>query len=125
MLYITTRSNRDAFTAHKTIVGDFPYDGGFYVPFQIPHFTKCEVEAFGAKNFSEVVADILNRFFSARLSSWDIECCIGRNPIKFVKMIHGVSVAELWHNLGADYSYFINSIIRKSMNNRSGTINKR
>ena len=110
MLYITTRSNRDAFTAYKTIVNDSPCDGGFYVPFQIPFFTEDEIGKLGENTFSQTVAELLNRFFSARLNSWDIECCIGRNPIKIIKMIHGVSVAELWHNLGADYAYFSENV---------------
>lgn len=105
MLYITTRSNRDAFTAHKTLIGDFPQDGGLYVPFQIPFFSNDDISKLNQKSFSEIVADILNIFFSARLSGWDIECSIGRNPVKFAKLVNGIYISELWHNLEKNYNY--------------------
>ncbi len=112
MLYITTRSNKDAFTAHKTLTRDFAHDGGFYVPFQIPTFTYEEITQLKEKSFAQVVSEILNLFFSARISSWDVDCCIGRNPVKIMHMIHRITVAELWHNLGADYAYLTENLYR-------------
>ena len=47
---------------------------------------------------------MLNRFFSCRLSGWDVDFSIGRYPAKTVKMNHRLIVAETWHNDKSDYA---------------------
>ena len=68
MLYLTTRSNRDAFTAHRAIMEEHGPDGGLYIPFSLPEYTPEEIAALKEKSFSQTVADVLNMFFSSRLS---------------------------------------------------------
>ena len=44
MLYVTTREKNDAYTANRTILDDFGPDGGAYLPFRMPFFTKEQLE---------------------------------------------------------------------------------
>ena len=39
MLYVTTRNNRDAYTARRALTENRGPDGGFFVPFREPVFT--------------------------------------------------------------------------------------
>lgn len=105
MLYVTTRSRRETFTAHKSIVSDKALDGGSYIPFQIPYFTEEQIHALKDKAFNQTVADILNAFFSSRLTVWDVDFCIGKNPVRFFSMNYRILFAELWHNPKSDFSY--------------------
>lgn len=110
MLYITTRDKSDAFTAARTLSGNLAQDGGLYVPFRLPQLTLDEVSALKEQSFGQTVAHILNLFFASRLTGWDVDFAIGRNPAKFVSMKHKMIVAELWHNPGSDYSYIVKKL---------------
>ena len=94
MLYVSTRNKMDSYTAYRTLHEEYAPDGGQFVPFRIPSFTNEEREALQEKSFSQIVADILNLFFAARLTGWDVECCIGRNPVRLERMNHRLIVAE-------------------------------
>lgn len=113
MLYITTRDNRDANTAYKTLHNQFGPDGGAFLPFRMPLFTDEEIEAFVNGGFSETVAAILNRFFSCKITSWDVDFCIGRNAVKITQMPHRLAVAELWHNPKGTYESAIMELYHK------------
>lgn len=113
MLYVTTRDKRDAFTAHRAIFEEYGPDGGRYIPFSLPNFSKEEIADMKNKGFSKTVADILNVFFSARLTGWDVDFCIGRNPLRFMQMNHRIVVAELWRNLDGQYAYIVRSLAAK------------
>lgn len=113
MLYLTTRNNADTYTAYKAITSDCGLDGGRYVPFRIPQYTSEDIAAFACKSFNEVVANILNAFFSCRLNPEDLALEIGEQPVVLVPMNHRIVVAELWHSKQADFSYIVNSIYNK------------
>ena len=113
MLYVTTRDKRDAYTAHRAIFEHYGPDGGRYIPFSLPEFTKDEIAELKNKSFSRTVADILNIFFSARLTSWDVDFCIGRNMLRFLQMNHRIVVAELWHNLDEQFEFIVGSLASK------------
>ena len=82
MLYVTTREKYDAFTAPRTLAGDCGPDGGRFLPFQIPVFSTEEIYALKEKSFGQCVSEMLNRFFSTRLTPWDVEFSVGRHPVK-------------------------------------------
>ena len=113
MLYLTTRSDRDAYTAHRAITEEHGPDGGLYIPFTLPEYTPEEIAALKGKSFSQIVADVLNMFFSSRLSSWDVDFCIGRNPMRLAQVSRKVIVAELWHNPQGKYEYMLRSLASK------------
>ena len=122
MLYITTRDNRDANTAYKTLHTNTATDGGAYIPFQMPVFTSEEIETLVSTSFSETVAAILNKFFSCKISGWDVDFCIGRNSVKIVQMPHRMAVAELWHNPKGTYESAIIELFKKIAGENSETI---
>lgn len=103
MLYLTTRSKYDPYTAARTLEEDQAPDGGFYLPYLMPSFNNDEIQGLKGKSFGQCVADILNLFFSTHLTAWDVEFCVGRHPLKVIAAGHRVLVAEIWRNLDGSY----------------------
>lgn len=104
MLYATTRSKTDFFTAHHALTDVCAEDGGLYIPLQLPVFTPEEIASLKDKTFGQAAAEILNRFFGTQLAGWDLDFAIGRYPIRCVSMSHRIIIAETWHNLDWDFS---------------------
>ena len=105
MLYVTTRSRNDAYTAHRTICSDLAPDGGMYLPFKMVEMDRDEVMALGEMSFAQCVADTINRFFTCNLTGWDVEFSIGRYPAKLVDVRHKIMAAQTWHNQAWDYAW--------------------
>lgn len=108
MLYITTRSKHDAFKAPVTLRRDRGEDGGSYIPFRMPVLDDRQLEALGQNSFGQNVADVLELFFSVKLSGWDVEMAIGRRPCLIKPMNFRIVLAELFRNVDGD----INRVIR-------------
>lgn len=113
MLYITTRNHFDISTSYKPLISDCGADGGRYVPFRLPEFSQEELISLNEKSFNQIIAEILNVFFSCRLDSLDLDFEIGRNPMRLVTMNHRIVIAELWHNPKAAFSYVTERIYSK------------
>lgn len=113
MLYVSTRNRAEVYTAHRALHENLAPDGGKFVPFQLTAFEKDEIAQFKEKSFGETVAHILNLFFSARLNGWDVDFCIGRNPVKLISIGRRTVVGELWHNPVAAYTYVEKSLYTK------------
>ena len=107
MLYATTRGKHDVVTAYKTIHTDCYSDGGLYVPFRMPQWNRERLEAMCVLSPAEVMAEILNEFFSCKLTAWDVEYALGRNPLKTREIGRRLLSAELWHNTGMDVSWAV------------------
>lgn len=105
MLYISARSKTDTFTAYRTLCSDQAPDGGAYIPYQLPHFTAQDLSRFKAMSFGQIVAEILNKFYSLKLSAWDVEICAGKQPVRIKEIPHRMIMAETCHNPASDYSY--------------------
>jgi threonine synthase len=103
MLYVTTKQRCNPVTAYKPLVSDTGEDGGCYLPFHIEslHWAESMEEL----TFSQAVANVLNYFFSANFSAWDIESCIGRSTCRITSLSGKILVAETWHNPGFSYGY--------------------
>ena len=84
MLYVTTRNKHDAYTAHRTQLSDRAPDGGLYLPFRMVTWERQQVLALADKTFGQCVAETLNQFFACRLTGWDVDFSIGRNPVSVV-----------------------------------------
>lgn len=126
MLYITTRGNKDAYTAYRTLGSDCAPDDGLFLPFQLPKLTPEQISALKDKSYGQIVAEILNLFFSARLDAWDVEVCIGKYSAKLVPMSHRIYVAEVWHNPDADFARIVRNLssrIRGNMDNNEAPTN--
>ena len=106
MLYVTTRNKFDTYTASWANQLDRGPDGGLFLPFRMPEFTKDELQTLKQQNFCQRVATIINSFFGSQLTGWDVELYGGKNPVKLVSVGHRIMVAEIWHNHDQDYARF-------------------
>lgn len=119
MLYATTRSKTDSYTAHRALMEDIAPDGGFFVPFRMP---TVAVQKIKDQSFSEAVAEILNLFFSTGISAWDIDCCIGKSPARIHTMPHRVLLVQLWNNPRGNYSYICDMLYERLCGDQPGTV---
>jgi len=113
MLYISSRSKIDSFTSHRTLCSDRAPDGGVYMPYRIPRFSAAEVNELFKKTFSEIVSEILNLFFTKKLTAWDIDVCAGKLPIKVREVPFRLMIAECFHNPVSEYGFIEKNIYRK------------
>lgn len=104
MLYATTRSKTDSYTSYRVMHEDCASDGGHFIPMRMPQYDLTQIEKITEGSFGDTVAQILNVFFSARLTGWDIDCCIGKSAVNISAISHRVLLAELWHNPKGDFS---------------------
>lgn len=125
MLYITTRDRNEVFTAPISLQQDRAKDGGLFVPFHFPEYDEDDIAALKEKSFGQIVAQIMNLFFSARITGWDVEFRIGRSPVRHVTAGRRILVAETWNNPDSEYAYLVSSlydlIIGNAAENRTPT----
>ena len=110
MLYVTTRSREESFTAGRPLSEDRAPDGGFFVPMQMPRFDRREIKAMGEKSFSQNVAEILNLLFQTQLDSWSVDFGIGRHPVRLVNVSGRAVIAETWHNPSWNFQRLVKSV---------------
>ena len=111
MLYVTTRNNRDAYTAHRALRENRCPDGGMYLPFKTPAFSHEDLDALLSKPFSQCVADILNLLFKTNLTGWDMDFCVGRYPVRLESLRHRILVGETWHNPDWNYDRMVKNVV--------------
>ncbi len=119
MLYITTVTDKDAYTAHRTLQENRAPDGGMFVPFYLPILEDSYIDSLGTKSFGQIVAEIMNLFFSCHMNGWDVDFCIGKNPIKIKSMNHKLTVSEIWHNHESRFDYIEKALYSKICGNQS------
>ena len=107
MLYVTTRSKDDAYTARRALLEDRGPDGGMFVPFRVPGFSAEEIDSLAQKRFNDCVAEVLNRLFGSRLTGWDVDLCVGRKPVRVSRLNNRILMGECWHNLSARFSQMV------------------
>lgn len=110
MLYVTTRNNRDAYTAQRALRENRGPDGGLYVPFREPKFAPEQIDALAEKSFNQCVAELLNLLFNTRLTGWDVDFCAGRHSVRLVNMTHRLVVAECWHNVDSEFPRLVRNL---------------
>lgn len=110
MLYVSTRSITDTFTAYRALHESRAPDGGFYVPFRLPVFSPQEIRELKAQTFSKTVADILNLFFGLRVNSTEVESVLGIQSCTVQNINQNLFVAELWHTPDGCYDYIIEKL---------------
>lgn len=111
MLYVTTRNTRDALTVRHALTEGRGAEGGLYVPMRLPKLTEPEVKKLSEMSFGQCVAEILNLFFSEKLSGWDIDFSVGRYPVRLEQLGHRIFMAETWHNLRGHYAYLEHNLM--------------
>jgi len=110
VLYVTTRNNRDAYTAHHALRENRGSDGGLYVPFREPSFSEVEITALKDKSFNQCVAEMLNQLFNTRLTAYDVGFSIGRYAVRLKMLGQRVIIGETWHNLESDFSRLVKNL---------------
>ncbi len=104
MLYVTTRSNADVFTAHRVLTEARAGDGGQFVPFRMPVFSEAEIAALKEEPFNDCLARMLNLMFGTKLTRWDLDFAVGRYPIRVTELGHRILMGECWHNPAGNYA---------------------
>jgi threonine synthase len=98
LLYVTTRDHQNAVTVQHVLTENRGADGGLYVPLHLPELSKQECSRLLGLSFGQCVAEILNLFFSTKLTAWDVDMTMGRGAVRLREMKYRIQVAELWHN---------------------------
>ena len=104
MLYTTTRSDLDSFTAERALKEACAPDGGLYIPMQLRTMDQQELAALMGQSTTGILAAVLNYFFNSKLTDKDIQFALGRETAKLVDMSHRITVAECWRNPDGDFS---------------------
>lgn len=107
MLYVTTRNKLDTFTPEHTLSASRGPDDGWWVPFHHPVFSDEEITGLKALSVNGCMALVLNRLFDKKLTSWDVDFCIGRYPVRVCHLANRVTMGEPWHNPDWDVSSMI------------------
>lgn len=98
MLYVTTRGKNDVYTPARTFQMDRGADGGFFVPFRMPHFSAEDLQELATYKPSQNIANMLNLLLGTNISDWEVEIALGRRCFNMVDVGHKLSIVELWHN---------------------------
>ena len=113
MLYVTTRSNRDAYTPQRILTRTRGEDGGLYVAMHMPSFSGADLEALTQQGFNQCVAQLLNLQFNTKLTSWDVDFAVGRHPVRLKKLNQRVIMGELWHNTDWKFSGMTEHLVQR------------
>lgn len=111
MLYVTTRNDQETFTAQHILKHDRGPDGGFFVPFHCPDFSKTEINNILNLPFDQCMAQVLNRLLGTNLTGWDVSFYTGRYPIRIKKLGYRALIAEGWHNPGWSYAGLVQNLV--------------
>ncbi len=107
MLYATTRDPYDAFTAYRTLQADQAADGGLYTPYRLPQLEREELRRMAKCSFGQNVARVINIFFAAGLTGWDVDFAIGRAPVVLDGLSPRLLLAECWRNAAGKLSHTV------------------
>lgn len=80
------------------------------MPFRVPSLTGEEIRLLTQGSFQNAVAGVLNLLFGTKVTPWEVECCIGRYPVRLGYLDRKTFVAELWHNPQEDLSWLLSSV---------------
>ena len=122
MLYATTRSKADAFTEHRTLFENRASNGGFFVPFRMPQVDQRQIADLKKRSFGENVSFILNLFFPGSITSWDVDCSIGKNPAEVFSVKQRILLAKLCDNPQGEYGYICDRLFAKLCSGKTNTV---
>lgn len=112
MLYVTTRNRIDGYSPQQTLLEQHAPDGGFFCPGEPPHFSPDAIDKLKNIPFNQCLADMLNLLFDKTLSSWDVDFCVGRYPVRIRDLGNRIVMAEGWHNPQWCFSGMVRSLAR-------------
>lgn len=98
MLYGSTRSKVESYTAQRTVWANRASDEGLFVPMRLPQFKRTEIHRMFSRTAEDNVALILNKFFQTEFSGKDVEFAIGKDYFRLEDISQKLTMGELWHN---------------------------
>ena len=110
MLYTSTRNLKDTFTAYRALNEEAAPDGGMYVPYRMPVLSAEDLAALKKQSVFEAVADVLNLFFSARITDAEVESFTDKFAFSFRKIPQNVIFVELWHTADGSGDYLVKNL---------------
>lgn len=110
MQFTATRDDRQHYTLRQALTSNRASDGSFYVPVTLPVLSPEEISLLKEKSFGQCTAQILNLLFETEISGWDVDFCIGRNPVRLSTVGHRMLVGECWHNPEETYDYLVRKL---------------
>ncbi len=113
MLYATTRNQFDTYTNILAQRQDRAPDGGLFVPMSLPEFSDAELRRMARLKPSDVLAAVLSRFFSTRITGRDVEFTIDYSFYRLTDISHRITVAELWRNPKGDFDGVVRALARR------------
>ena len=121
MLYASTRSKTETYTAQRTLWQDRASDGGFFVPLKLPVFKRTEIIKLKNRTPEDNLALILNKFFRTEFSGKELQFVIGQDYYRIVPIRQKMLLAELWHNPDGELDRIVRILTRKiSVQQRDG-----
>lgn len=112
MLYMTTRDDREVYTAQRVLESAVGPEGGKFLPYRHPKMSAETFQALAKKPFAGRIAWMLNHLFGCKCSLWDVEFAVGRSPVRLVSLGSRLYLAETWYNPGWDYAAMAASLAR-------------
>lgn len=113
MLYVTTRNDRDVFTANWALRENRCALGGQYLPFRHPSVSTEEMDKLLEGSCGDCIAYVLNLAFGTKLTGRDVELTIGRRSIRLETLQHGIILAECWHTPGYRFCKIEEALCRR------------
>lgn len=110
MLYLTTRTDRDAFTYFRAVTQDRGPAGGQYFPMTPPKFDEAELEAAKTRSFNQNIAHVLNLLYRTELTGWDVDLLIGKRPIGLLDLDSRTIAAEVWRNYDCPFEDYVRQL---------------
>lgn len=112
MLYVTTRSQRDAYTDHWVLTHDLAPDGGQFLPRAMPSFDEAALEDVASRSFNQNVAYVLSLLYRKQITGWDVDLTIGKRPMDIMELNSRTLVAEVWRNSEWRFDQFVERLYR-------------
>ena len=112
MLYMTTRNDREVFTAQQVLQRTTGPEGGLFLPYRQPNISPETFRALAKKPFAGRIAWMLNHLFESKCSLWDVEFAAGRSPVRLESLGSRIFLAQTWYNPGWSYDAMAVSLSR-------------
>ena len=80
------------------------------MPFRLPVLSEGEIESLGQMSFCAAMAQMVNLMFGTHVTAWDVECCVGRNPVRLTDLKRKVRILEQWHNPGGTVRWMVTAL---------------
>lgn len=112
MLYVTTRNDRDAFTAIHAMTHALGPDGGHFVPMQMPRLDGEGLEAVARRSFNENIAYVLNQLFGSALTGREIELVIGKRSAGIVYPDSRTMAAQIFKDADCTFDETVQRLFR-------------